>query len=467
MATITTSRAATDLGRLRARVRGTVVAPGNDGWDLARQAFNLAVDQRPAFAVFPIDEGDVTSAVRFARDRGLRVAPQRSGHGADPLGPLDDAMLLKTDAMQGVEIDVGARRARVRAGAKWENLVPRASEIGLAALHGSSPDIGIVGYSLSGGMGWYARKHGLATNSVTAIELVTADGRLRRVDQDTEPDLFWALRGGGGNFGVVTALEFELYPISEVYAGALFFPWERSSEVLHAWREWLAGVPDEVTSVGRILQFPPLPQIPEPLRGNSFVLVEAAYLGSQADGTELLRPLRGLEPAIDTFAKVPPVGLAELHMDPPDPVPALGEHQLLGDLPPQAIDDLVAVAGPGSGSPLLSVELRHLEGALARSEQHHGALSTLPGSFAMFAVGMPFDADSTAALEAHLGLVTRTLASDDVGRYWNFTVHPTPLERFFPVETCRRLRELKSRYDPDGLFRSNQSIVPADEETGS
>ena len=467
MATITASRTATDLGRLRARVRGTVVASGDDGWDLARQAFNLAVDQRPAFAVFPVDAKDVSSAVLFARDRGLRVAAQRSGHGADPLGPLDDAMLLKTDAMQGVEIDAGARRARVRAGAKWENLVPGASEIGLAALHGSSPDIGIVGYSLSGGVGWYARKHGLATNSVTAIELVTADGRLRRVDQDTEPDLFWALRGGGGNFGVVTALEFELYPISQVYAGALFFPWERSSEVLHAWREWLAGVPDEVTSVGRILQFPPLLEIPEPLRGNSFVLVEAAYLGSQAEGTELLRPLRELEPAIDSFAIVPPVGLAELHMDPPDPVPALGEHQLLGDLPPQAIDDLVAVAGPGSGSPLLSVELRHLEGALARSEQHHGALSTLPGSFAMFAVGMPFDADSTAALEAQLGLVTRTLATYDVGQYWNFTVHPTALERFFPVETCRRLRELKSRYDPEGLFRGNQSILPVDEETAS
>ena len=341
------------------------------------------------------------------------------------------------------------------------NVVPQASEIGLAALHGSSPDIGIVGYSVSGGMGWYARKHGLATNSVTAIELVTADGRLRRVDHEHESELFWALRGGGGNFGFVTALEFELYPISHVYAGALFFPWERSSEVLHAWRKWLPTTPDEITSVGRILQFPPFPEIPEPLRGNSFAVVEAAYLGDEADGAELLRPLRELGPAMDTFAVVPPVGLAELHMDPPDPLPYASGHQLLGALPARAVDRLVAAAGPDSGSPLISVEVRHTGGALARSESHHGALSTLRGSFAMFAVGLAVDAASTAAVEAQIALVTAALADDDVGRYWNFTEEQVGVEAFFPAETCRRLRAVKDQYDPEDLFQGNHSISAA------
>jgi FAD/FMN-containing dehydrogenase len=175
---------------------------------------------------------------------------------------MDDLILLRTDRLRGVEIDAERRVARVRAGSKWEEVVPRASDLGLAALHGSTPDVSVAGYSLGGGVGWYARKHGLSTNSVLAIELVTADGKLRRVDHDNEAELFWALRGGGGNFGVVTALEVQLYDIPEVYAGVLFFPWERSSEVLHAWLDWTRTVPEEMTSVGRILQFPPLEELP-------------------------------------------------------------------------------------------------------------------------------------------------------------------------------------------------------------
>jgi hypothetical protein len=449
----------TDVERLRALVNGAVVAPGDEGWDSAREAYNLALDQRPAAVVFPLDEDDVVKTIRYAREHGLAVAAQRSGHGAGALGPLEDAVLVKTDAMQGVEIDAAGRRARVRAGAKWETVVPRASELGLAALHGSTPDVGVVGYSLGGGMGWYARKLGLAANSVTAIEIVTADGRLRRVDHEHEHELFWALRGGGGNFGVVTALEFDLYPISELYAGVLFFPWERSAEVLHAWHEWVPGVPDEITSVGRILQFPLLPEIPEPLRGRSFVVVEAAFLGIEADGAELLRPLRGLGPELDTFALLPPVGLSELHMDPPDPLPYASGHQLVGDLPASAIDHLVAAAGPGSGSSLISVELRHTGGELARSEPHHGALSSLPGSFAMFAVGITADEESTAAVLAQVERVTEALDAYDVGRYTNFTEEPVETGALYPEEILRRLQAVKSHYDPDGLFLANHVIA--------
>src|SRR3954469_15130783 len=259
-------------------VQTSIIAPGDSRWDVHRGTFNLTIDQQPTPIAPPADEAEVAAAIAHGRERGLRVAPQRTGHNAAPLGQLDDTLLLRTDALQGVEIDADARHARVRSGARWEDVVPRASDIGLAALHGSTPDVSIAGYSLGGGLGWYARKHGLATNSVSAIEIVTADGRLRRVDQDHEPELFWALRGGGGNFGVVTALEFDLIEQPLDYAGALFFPWERAGEVLQAWREWLPSTPDEVTSVGRILQFPPFDFVPEPLRGKSFALVEAVYL---------------------------------------------------------------------------------------------------------------------------------------------------------------------------------------------
>jgi FAD/FMN-containing dehydrogenase len=310
-------------------------------------------------------------------------------------------------------------------------------------------------------VGWYARKHGLFTNSITAIELVTADGRLRRVDHETEPELFWALRGGGGNFGVVTALEFRMFPISEVYAGTLFFPWERSSEVLHAWHEWTATVPDEMTSVGRIIQFPPLELVPEPLRGNAYVLVEAFFAGSEADGAELLAPLRALGPVIDTVAMVPPVGLAEIHMDPPDPVPYLGEHLVLGDLPASAFDDLVAAAGPGSGSTLVSVEVRHTGGALARGGDDHGALNRFPGSFLSFALGMVPDEESEAATRADLHRVIGSLSAHRAGSYLNFEEDVTDPASFYSPETYRRLQFVRAAYDPTELFRANHAIPPA------
>jgi FAD/FMN-containing dehydrogenase len=444
---------------------GIVMTPGDRGWDAARQAFNLTVDQRPAVIAVPVHDADVAAALRFARERGLRVAPQRTGHGAAPLGPLGDTLLLKTDELEGMQIDAAGRRARVRAGAKWADVVPRASALGLAALHGSSPDLGVVGYALGGGIGWYARAHGLACNSVTAIDLVTADGELVHATHDEESDLFWAARGGGGNFGIVTRLELELYRVSTGYAGALFFPWDRSGEVLHTWRELLPDLPDEITSVGRIMQFPPFEEIPEPLRGGRFVVVEAVHLGDAADGEELLRPLRELGPELDTFATMPPAGITRLHMDPPHPVPALTASLLLGDLAVSAIDELVAVTGPRSGSPLLSVELRHLGGALARTAPHHGALSRLRGSFAMVAVGMTRDPASAAAIESQLALVTRALRAHHAGLAWNFVEEPTDASRFFDEETYRRLRAIKAHYDPEERFQANHSI-PGSTEPG-
>jgi FAD/FMN-containing dehydrogenase len=446
---------------LAEQMTGSVVLPGDPGWDGARQAYNLAVDQRPAAVAFPADVRDVQEIVRYAAGNGLRIAPQRTGHNAGPLGSLDDIILLKTDRLDTVEIDVAAMTARVGSGVKWESVVPRVSELGLAVLHGSTPDVSIAGYGLGGGVGWYARKHGLFTNSITAIELVTADGRLRRVDHLNEPELFWALRGGGGNFGVVTALEFRLFPISEVYAGVLFFPWERSSEVLHAWHDWTETVPDEMTSVGRIIQFPPLEQVPEPLRGNSFVLVEAFFVGGEDEGAKLLEPLRALGPAIDTVALVPPVALAEMHMDPPDPLPYHGEGVVLGDLPAAAFDELVAVAGPDSGSSLVSVEVRHTGGALARGGETHGALDRLPGSFLSFSIGMAFDEVSAASTVADVERVIEALAPYRAGRYLNFEESQADPAGFYAPDTYRRLREVKAAVDPDELFRANHPIPPA------
>ncbi len=450
------------LRRLRWRFNGSVLEPGGPGWESATQAFNLSVVQEPALVAVPADEQDVAAVVDFAREHGMQVAAQRTGHNAEPLGELRDVILLKTDALKGVQIHPGHRAAHVRSGSKWLDVVPQASSLGLAALHGSTPDVSVAGYSLGGGVGWYARKLGLSANSVKAIELVTADGRLRRVDRDNEPDLFWALRGGGGSFGVVTALEIQLYPVDEVYAGVLFFPWERSADVLHAWLDWTATVPDEVTSVGRILQFPPLELVPEPMRGRNFAVVEAVVLGDEQLGRDLVRPLRALGPELDTFAMVPPAGIAELHMDPPVPVPYTGEGELLDQLDHEAIDRFVAAAGPGSGSPLISAEIRHLGGALAEARPEHGALGTLDGAFLTFGVGMVLDAESYRANRAQLELLDQAFAPYDSGRqYLNFTERPTNPARFYGAETYRRLRAVKTAVDPENVFRANHSIPPA------
>ena len=450
-----------DVAPLRSACTGGVLAPGDGGFDEARQAFNLMIDQRPAAVAMPANTDDLMNVVRFAREHGKRVAPQRTGHNAGPLGDLSDTILVKTDAFAEVEIDQDARRARVGGGARWQDLVPRASELGLAALHGSAPDIGIAGYTVGGGMGWYARKHGLAANSVTAAEVVTGEGELVRTDADNEPDLFWALRGGGGNFGVVTALEFELYPIGEVYAGILFFPFERATEVLQAWLAWVPGLPDEVTSVGRLLQFPPIDEIPEVVRGRSFAVVEAVCLLSEGDASELLRPLRDLGPEMDTFATVPPAALAELHMDPPMPVPYLSTHELLGEVSPEAMDEFLAVTGPGSGSPLLSVEWRHTGGAMARSEPGSGVLASVPGSFLAFGVSMTPDESVANLVQGHLDKLSEALAPYRCGRYLNFVEEVCDPREAFSEEDCRRLEAIKAEHDPDNVFHANHQVTLA------
>src|SRR3954451_10447830 len=431
-----------------------LIGRDDHGWDAVTRAYNLTVVQEPALVALPASDEDVVDLVGYARQRGLRIAPQRTGHNAGPLGALDDVILARTDAMQGVEIDAERRVARVRAGARWEDVIPQASALGLAALHGSTPDVSVPGYTLGGGVGWYGRRHGLAANSVTAIELVTADGVHRRVDHEHEPDLFWALRGGGGNLGLVTAVEFALYPIAEVYAGVVFFPWERSAEVLHAWRAWTTTLPDEVTSVGRILQPPPFPHLPEQLRGRQFVAVDAVVIGDERQGRELLEPLRRLGPEIDTFAMRPPAGIAELHMDPRQPVPGITGTAMLGDLPGEAIDGFVAAAGPGSGSRLLVADLRHLGGALRRAPAGHGALATLDASFVMFGVGV---GEGTAE---RLTVVSDALASWDSGRsYLNFAERRTDPSRFFAPGVLPRLRAVKAEVDSEGVFRSNHPVL--------
>ena len=447
------------VAALRERV-GEVVAPGDAGWDRAREAWNLIVDQRPVAVALPRDAGEVAATLAVARHHGLKVAPQGTGHNATPISDLSDAVLLRTDRMRDVLIDPLARIARVGAGVLWEEVTVPAGEHGLIALHGSSPNVGVVGYSLGGGLGWLARSKGLAANSVTAIEIVTAAGEIIRADAEREPDLFWALRGGGGDYGVVTAMEFRLYPLRTAYAGWLIWPWERSEEVLTRWAEWTGTVPDDMTSVGRIFQLPDAPFVPEPFRGRNLVVVEVAYTGEDlAVGEELMRPLRALGPEMDTVAEMPAPDMVRLHQDPEPPMPGIGGHVMVDRVTPEAMRRFVALTGPGSGSPFLSAEMRHLGGAAGRPAPGGGALSHLDGEGAVFVIGVPMTPEMGAALHAAVKTVEGGLHELGHGRlYRNFVEERASARAFHDDATLARLRALRRRFDPAFRIRPNHPI---------
>lgn len=453
------TRTTADPAELRSMLEGTLHTPGAAEWDTARAAWNLAVDQRPELVAFPAGPDDVVTLVRAAGDAGLRISVQGTGHNASAYDSLERTLLIRTSEMRDVEIDPGSRIARVAAGSLWADVAVPAAQHGLAGLQGSTHDVGVVGYSLGGGVSFLARKHGLSSERIRAVEIVTADGELRRVDAGTEPDLFWALRGGGGNYGVVTALEIELLEMDRLYAGALFFPFERAHEVLQAWREWTAGVPEEMTSVGRLLQFPDIPDIPEPMRGNSYSVLEVFWCGEETAGKEVVGPLRDLGPIMDTVASIGFEALLQVHMDPPEPVPYMSDHQMLDRLDEAAVDRLVEAAGPGSGTVLLGYELRHAGGALARRPKGAGALGAIDGAFIGFGVGMLPAPEFEAPLRASLERVREAMApvAND-SRYLNLAEHPVKIESLYEPDTLDRLREVKQRYDSAGRFRGNHPI---------
>ena len=446
---------------LQSTVAGDVFVPGDDGYDQARRAFFLQVDQQPSVVVLPESSADVVRAVQFAGEHGMRIAPQSTGHGAVPLEPLEGAMLLKTSRMRDVQIDPAIRIARAEAGAEWQDVTAPAAEHGWAALAGTSANVGVTGYTLGGGIGWLSRSYGLAANSVVAVELVTADGRFARVDAGHEPDLFWAVRGGGGGVGVVTALEMALAPIRELYAGALFFGIERSSEILYAWREWTDTVPDEVTSIVRILRVPDFAGAPEPLRGRGFALVEAAYIGDARSGADLFAPIRQLGPELDTLATIPAPALQALHMDPAEPVAGQADGALLSDFGADAIDRMMPLVGPNAETSLTSFEVRHLGGALARSAPGGGAQAKIDAQFAMVTGGLTPTPELRDGVRAHtqavLDALTRWRAGYD---YYNFEETPAEASAVLPGDTYRRLQAIKASYDPDQAIISAHPVHP-------
>jgi FAD/FMN-containing dehydrogenase len=447
---------------LRGLCGGAVHLPGDPGYDAARSPWAIVVDQRPAAVALPTTADEVVEVVRAAASAGLQVAPQGTGHNAGPLRDLDCAVLVRTGAMRGVTVDVEARTARVESGAIWEDVVNAVAPHGLAALHGSSPDVGVAGYSLGGGVGWYARELGLAANSISAIELVTADGRLVCATADQEPDLFWALRGGGGNFGVVTALEIRLFPIETVYAGMLVWDRSEADRVLRTWARWAADAPDAVTTSFRVLQLPPFEQIPAPVRGRQLVMIDGAVLADDETAGEILAELRALKPEMDTFARVPSASIIRLHMDPEGPTPGVTATTMLGSLPDEAIDAFLAQVGNGTTQSLLAAELRQLGGALSRPAQGAGALPLIDGAFILFGVAVAATPEMAASGRADTDALVTALTPWANGRsYLNFVEETHDASTAYGADAWARLKAVRAEVDPRGTFLSNHQVPAA------
>jgi hypothetical protein len=442
-------------------IAGRIATDADADWDEVRLGWNLATDQRPAAVAFVESAEDVAKTVAFAAANDLRVAGQGTGHGSAGLPSLEGTILIKTAGMRGVEVDASARTARVDAGVLSVELGEAGAPHGLCGMPGSSPDVGVVGYTLGGGLSWLGRKHGFACNRVSAIELVTAEGEQRTVDAENGADLFWALRGGGGGYAIVTALQIDMLDLPEVYAGALVFPAEVGADAVRAYRDWAAEQPDEVSSVVRFLTPPPIPDVPEPIRGRRLLTIDGACLvGSREEGEEIMAPMRAIgETIMDTYEWMPTVGLSRIHMDPEHPVPGIGEGGLVGELTDQAIDAFVGVAGPESGSPLLLSELRLLGGAFGRPDENAGALSHIDADYVMYSVGMPMTPELGEAIPAHLAKIDEAMRPwSPGGAYFNFTEAPCDVDAILPPEVCDRLKQVKRQWDPEGRVVANHAV---------
>lgn len=443
---------------LRDALGERVVLRGDAGYDLARGAWNLAADQRPFAVVRPGTVEEVVDAVRAAAASGLRVAPQSTGHAALALTDTDltDVVLVSLAGMRGVTIDPAARTARVLGGSLWNDVLDAAAPLGLTALHGSAGDVSVAGYALSGGLSFYARRHGLAVNSVRGVEVVTADGRVVHASAADNPDLFWAVRGGSGAFGVVISLELDLLPYADVFAGMLLWDASRAAEVSHAWAAWTAAAPESATSALRIMNLPPLPELPPFLSGRSVVVIDGAILETDAAASTLLTPLRALAPEIDTFARIPAADLVAVHMDPPEPTPAVTVHSVLAELPAEAVDAFLAAgAVPG----VFFAELRHLGGAIARRPEHAGAVGSVVGAYLAHTAAMVPAPEAMPAADAAVKAGLATLDPWRAEALVLTFVDGGGVDHAAGFgDALARLRELRRRFDPNGIFASARPV---------
>jgi hypothetical protein len=448
------------MNTLDTTLTGRVHRPGTPGFDASRAGFDLSAIPRPDLAVSATDEHDVTTAVRFAADRGTPVSVRATGHG--PVPGVDGGLLIDTRALSTVRVDPERRTAVAGAGVTWTRVLEECAPFGLIPLCGSSPDVGVAGYTLGGGLSPLGRRHGWAADQVRRVRLVTADARVRDVTADTEPELFWAVRGGGGNFGVATELEFDLVRGDDMYGGGIFLPGEAAPELLAAFGRCTADAPDELSLSVAFLTFPDFDVIPAPVRGRFVAHLRVAYLGQAAEAERLIAPLRAVAtPLLDTVRPLPILEFGTIHGDPTRPQPVSCGGAVLPRWDDAAIDVLLAEIGATTPHML---ELRHLGGALARPAAVPNAVGHRDAAFNVFTSAYPgpgFEAAAAMQTELYRRLLPWTGGRSN----YNFTARPdgrpTDARSAFEAPVLTHLQAVKAAYDPENLFRFALSIPSA------
>jgi hypothetical protein len=456
----TTGRFDPPFAVLAEQVAGPVLAAADPRAADEVSTFNLAITHRPAVVVGATCAADVAAAVSWAVANDLPVAAQATGHG--PVGSVENGLMVTTRRMRSVEIDPDRGTAKVGAGARWSDVNEAAAPHGLAGVSGSSSSVGVVGYSLGGGMGALGRQYGFGADLVRGVELVTADGSIRQVDAESDPELFWAVRGGKGNFGLITSLEIGLVPVTTIYGGAVFFAAASAHDVLHSFRAWAPTLPDPSSTSIALLNFPPLPELPEPLRGAYVVMLRFAHNGSDAEGAELLAPmLESGQVLLSGMGAMPYTNVDAIHQDPTDPMPVWEKGALLRELSSEAVDALLAVAGPGASTVLTMVELRLMGGALGRQPEVPNAVSGREGAYSLLALGVLAPGIEelvpglgTAVLEAMTPWSTSTSMLNWLGA----TATPAQVARAWTPDVHRRLMEVKRAVDPGDVFRFGHAL---------
>ncbi|WP_051802568.1 FAD-binding oxidoreductase [Actinocatenispora sera] len=448
-----------DVTTLRDDAHGQVLLPGDDGFDAARGGFQLLDPHRPDAVLAAADDHDVHVAVAFAADRGVPLAVQATGHGRN--AGLDGGLLLSTAALTGVRVDPDARTAWVSAGATWRQVIDATAPYGLAPVSGSFPALGAVSYTLGGGIGLLSRRYGFAADHVQQLDVVTADGQLRHATADTEPDLYWGLRGGGGNLGVVTGMRIGLLPVARVYGGSLAFDLDKDPGVPAGWWSWTRNLPDEMTSAVSMLRYPDLPMVPAGLRGRNIGKLQLCWCGPADEGERLIAPLRELGECVqDSVGELPYTESGAIFAEPERPHQYRSNPVLLPALDADRLDTLRAET---AAEPVMCiVGIRHLGGAMARPPQVPNAVGHRDAEY-LVSVLSPVDSDPAAVTAVHRRLIA-PWQPDAVGRPLNFSFGPLAPDQVragFGDADGRRLAELRARFDPQHVLRPNHPVSAA------
>lgn len=442
------------LAALAQRLTGPLLRPDDADYATEIAPFNTAITHSPDLVVGAESDADVSEAVRFAREHGLGVTAQATGHTESAI---TSGLLVSTRRLDRFEIDAETGTATIGAGVRWESVITAAAEHGLAPISGSSTAVGVVGYLLGGGIGPLIRSHGFSSDYLLEAQVVTGTGERVRASAAEHPDLLWALRGGKAGLGIVTEVRIRLIELPTLYAGSMMFAEEDTEAALRAWADWTAEADERVTTSVSIIRFPPLEVVPEPLRGRRLLSLRFAFAGSAEEGERLAAPLRAAAPVyLDDLAEMPATDIARIHNDPTEPSPGWIDGLLLDRLDQELASAFLERFGAGTDAPFVAAEMRHYGGEATRRDVEGG--SAVGGRGANFTVGL-VGADPAlfeSAIPAAFAELTEALAPwTSAEMNVNFMGKPGSAERYasaWPAEIRERLDGVRARYDPEGVF---------------